>query len=48
MEWGKGLVEREVYVEGKKEYKSLCDLKKEERNKELLKEAREAKMQEQL
>lgn len=25
LEWRKGLVDREVYVEGKKEYRSLCE-----------------------
>lgn len=39
-EWRKGRVGKEEYIEGKKEYRSLCKRKKEERNEELIKEAR--------
>lgn len=39
---------KEEYIEGKKEYRSLCKRKKEERNKELMKEAREARTQNQV
>lgn len=47
-EWKKGRVGKEEYIEGKKEYRSLCERKKEERNEELIKEAREAKTQKQV
>lgn len=44
----KGLVDKEVYLVGKRDYRRLCKRKKEEWNKELLKKAREAKTQEQI
>lgn len=47
-EWRKERVGKEEYIEGKKEYRSLCERKKEERNEELIKEAREAKTQKQV
>lgn len=47
-EWWKERVGKEEYIEGKKEYRSLCERKKEERNEELIKEAREAKTQKQV
>lgn len=39
-EWRKGRVGKEEYIERIKEYRSLCERKKEERNEELIKEAR--------
>lgn len=47
-EWRKGRVGKEEYIERKKEYRSLCERKKEKRNEELIKEAREAKTQKQV
>lgn len=47
-EWRKRRVGKEEYIEGKKEYRSLCERKKEERNEELIKEAKEAKTQKQV
>lgn len=39
---------KERYLEQKKEYRKLCKIKKEKRNKELIKKAREAKMHKQV
>lgn len=48
LEWRKRIGNREVYLNGKKDYRKLCEEKKEEWNEELMKEAREAKTQEQV
>lgn len=44
----KRLVDREIYLKGEKNYRRLCEMKKKEWNEELMKEAREAKTQEQV
>lgn len=47
-EWRKGLVDKEVYLVEKRDYRKLREKKKEKWNKKLLKKAREAKTQEQI
>lgn len=42
-EWRKGLVDKKIYLVGKRDYRRLREKKKEEWNKELLKKATEAK-----
>lgn len=42
-EWRKGLVDKEVYLVEKRDYRKLREKKKEKWNKKLLKKAREAK-----
>lgn len=46
MEWKSG--QRERYLKEKKEYRKLCEMKKEKRNEELIKEARETKTRKQI
>jgi len=46
--WKKGKGSKEEYNRGKREYKELCERRKEEEREELLKKAREAKTQEQV
>lgn len=46
MEWRSGIANREEYLKGRNDYRRLCKTKKEEWNKELMKEARKAKTQE--
>lgn len=43
-----GKVDKERYLKEKKEYRKLCEMKKEKRNEELMKEARETKTQKQI
>lgn len=46
-EWS-GKVDKERYLKENKEYRKLCEIKKEKRNEELMKEARETKMRKQI
>lgn len=48
LEWRKGVIEKKVYRIGRREYRRLCEEKKEEWNEKLMKEVREAKTQEQV
>jgi len=46
--WKRGKGSKEDYIKGKRDYKELCERRKEEEREELLREAKEAKTQEQV